>query len=88
MKEKLFTLEFNEKSQNFHHNNGTHPENTNGWITVFLYCSNEEAYFFEALLASKGKIKLTNEIVLQTKKEAILMVEKLNGFNLEIKFIK
>ena len=48
-----YRLEFNEKTQQFHHDNYTHKENTHGWATICLSCNDLEVKMFEAFIHSK-----------------------------------
>lgn len=50
--EKLFTLEFSEKQNVFHHNYGEQKENTNGFITIYENCSDLESIMFQQFLDS------------------------------------
>ncbi len=81
-----FTLEFKEKSERgycWHHNNGTHQPNTNGYITVIENCTKAEAYQFECFV-NKSKQELTNEYILQCVKELNQFKKNLVEFNMEI----
>ena len=39
-------LEFSEKQQHFHHNEGRNVPNTNGYFTIEEFCSDEESRIF------------------------------------------
>jgi hypothetical protein len=43
-----YTLEFNEKQQMFHFNDGSSKANTYGWFTLLDNVTSIEAYTFEA----------------------------------------
>jgi hypothetical protein len=49
-KEITYRLEFNEKQQQFHLDNGTHEENTIGWVTIAEKCTDLEHKIFMRLM--------------------------------------
>lgn len=69
--EQLFSLEFNEKQQMFHHRypHQKHQPNTNGWYTITDFCSDDEWHIFEAFVNREKKRELTLEYVLKSFNE-------------------
>lgn len=64
-----FRLEFNEKQQQFHHDNYTHEADTFGWFTIMDECSDMEFHIFEAYVKRVKVGKLTKEYLLKCAEE-------------------
>lgn len=75
--EKLFRLEFKEEKQQFHLDNYTHEENTNGWYTIAEYCSDWEFKVFKEFLKTKRQEKFTNKELLEYKTEVAQFIQNL-----------
>ena len=54
-------LEFNEKQQQFHLDNGSHTENTNGWFTVLDSCSDQMYWEFICMLEALHEVPYTRK---------------------------
>ena len=80
----LFTLEFNEDQQMFHHNYGKSKHNTHGWFTVTDFCSDRESRIFEAYVNRIKKKKLTKYYVLRSFQEISGFISNLIEYNLSI----
>ena len=83
MTQKLFRLEFNEKQQNFHLDNGTHKENTYGWVTITEYCTDLEFKILESYVRIK-KNKLSVFYVKKSLKELDQFMSNLMKYNITI----
>lgn len=88
-------LEFSEDQQWLRLDNYTHPENTNGFITVKAKCSDMECIIFEAFLTrtdglsiSDSKIKYRNVDVLEAMQELETFLKSLMEYNLSISQFK
>lgn len=62
-----YRLEFNEKQQVFHLNEGT--EKPHGWITIFDHCTVTEYLIFDSYVGRIKKDKLDVEYLLKCKSE-------------------
>ena len=77
MNKETITLEFNENQQQFHHNDGSHELNTQGWVTIMENCTDEIGVnFTEYVEKLNGDKKLTLAFVKQcvatfTKKSSL-----------------
>ena len=60
--EKLYRLEFKEKTQHLRLDNYTHEENTNGYVTILNHISDNEFYILESYISAQGK-KNTLQII-------------------------
>jgi hypothetical protein len=83
--EKLYRLEFNEKSQHLRLDNYTHEENTHGWKTVCNSISDNEFHILESYISSQGKIKLTVNYLIKSIKHLERFILLLSDYNLHIK---
>lgn len=54
---QLFTLEFNQSEQIWHHNTGREPENTNGYKTILKNCDRNTARVIQFSAESYAKDK-------------------------------
>ena len=68
--EKNYRLEFNQEQQHFRLDNYTHEEYTNGWITVFEFCTDLEFKFLKSYIEVHAKGKLTENDVLGLSNQA------------------
>jgi len=84
MTQKLFRLEFNEKQQNFHLDNGTHKENTYGWVTITEYCTDLEFKILESYVNRIKKNKLSVFYVKKSLKELDQFMSNLMEYNITI----
>jgi hypothetical protein len=84
MTQKLFRLEFNEKQQNFHLDNGTHKENTYGWVTITEYCTDLEFKILESYVNRTKKNKLSVFYVKKSLKELDQFMSNLMKYNITI----
>jgi hypothetical protein len=84
MENKTYRLEFNEKTQNFHYDNGTHEENTFGWETITEHCTDFELMLFDAYINRKGEKKHTTKQLRQSVIEIKNFIYNLANYNLEI----
>lgn len=60
-----YRLEFNEKQQQFHLDDGTHEIGTHGWRTITEHCSAIECVVLQCYIESKKKDHVT---AIQAKK--------------------
>jgi len=84
--EKTSRLEFNEKQQQFHLDNGTHEEYTHGWVTVFENCSDLEFHFFEAYLKTHFQKPYKKNHILKCAKEVCVLMNFLIEKEIEFNF--
>lgn len=83
--EKKYRLEFNEAQQSFHLDNYTHTEGTNGWFTIFEYCTDLEFKVYESFVNRKlEKKKLTKEYLLECAGEVKRFWNNLEEYKVEI----
>ncbi|MGJ8590898.1 MAG: hypothetical protein ACSHXF_00020 [Aquaticitalea sp.] len=89
-----YRLEFSEEQQWLRMDNYSHPENTNGFITIKSKCTDTEYNIFEAFLTradgmmlKESKIKYRNVDVLEALQELETFTKSLKEYNLGIKTI-
>jgi len=83
--EKLYRLEFNETTQQFHLDNYTKDENTHGWKTVCNSISDNEFHILESYISSQGKKKYTVNYLIKSIKHLEKFILNLMEYNLHIK---
>ena len=83
--ERLYRLEFKEKTQHFHLDNYTHEENTNGYVTIVNSISDNEFYILESYISSQGKKKYTVDYLIKSIKHLEKFILTLMEYNLQIK---
>ena len=82
---RKYRLEFNEAQQSFHLNNYTHTEETNGWFTIFEYCTDLEFKVYESFVNRKlEKKKLTKDYLLECANEVKRFLDNLSEYKVEI----
>ena len=84
MQQRLFRLEFNEKQQNFHLDNGTHKENTYGWVTITEYCTDLEFKILESYVNRIKKNKLSVVYIKKSLEELKQFMSNLMEYNITI----
>ncbi len=62
---KKYSLEFNEKQQMWHYNNGNYDQKAMGWETILKSATQLEMETFELYVRSKNEKKYTVEMVKQ-----------------------
>lgn len=82
--ERTYRLEFNEKQQKFHLDNGSHEPDSNGWFTVFDHCSDNEFKAFKNYLIIRYCKPYTKEQVLTCGAEILMFTANLREDNLFI----
>jgi hypothetical protein len=83
--ERTYRLEFSENQQKFHLDNYTHIQNSNGYITIFDCCTDNEFKAFESFVNRIYKKKLTANYVLMCASEMRLFTKNLLEYGLTIK---
>ena len=78
----IIRLEFNEEHQQFHLDNFNSEEGTNGWVTIFDYCTDFEYQVFEAFINRVPNKKLTIEYLLKSAIEIKGFMSNLMEYNI------
>ena len=84
---KKFALEFNEKQQTFHHNYGTHEENTNGFVTICKEMTDDEACLFQCFIDDVPFTvtpKYTTKGLIKSFKQFKIFIENMKFYNFKI----
>ena len=74
--EKTYRLSFNENQQTLHLDNFTQEEGTQGWVTIFEYCTELEFKVFEAYVNRVPK-ELTKEYLLECGAEVKVFMKNI-----------
>ncbi len=81
---KTYRLEFNEKQQCYHMDDGHHEPGTHGWFTISEHCSDIEFHIFDAYVNRVKIDKLTKEYLLQCLSEVEGFIKNLTEYRLAI----
>ena len=83
--DKKYRLEFNEKTQQFHHDNYSHEENTHGWQTIINHCNDYDFRVFESFINRGNKKTHTVKSLLKDLEELNKFTSNLSEYKLTIK---
>lgn len=82
--DKIWRLEFSEKQQWLRLDNGSHPENTNGFTTIYSQCTDLDYKILEAYINRVQRDVITVQYILKCAVELTSFTSNLNEYNLKI----
>ena len=82
--ENTYRLEFNEQQQEFHLDDFTHEENTNGWFTIYGDCTEVQFKIYDTFVKSKKRKKYTKAFLIKCSLELDEFVQNLMEHKLAI----
>lgn len=86
LKDVYFTLEFNEKQQAFHLNDGKYPKDNLGWQIIVSNCTIKEHDIFMAYLKSLQENNLTVKKLKKIANKSKIFDKELKELGLKIKY--
>ncbi len=76
--EKKYRLEYKEKTGQFHLDNYTHEENTNGWVTIIDSVTDKEARLFFDFIDYGFPLKIKKYKISKVRYKATVFLRILN----------